>query len=85
MAIEEEIIETDHFMMLDEINTVLENEIVSGNANVQIVYPTKKNSALDINAIKSRFKSILKFEEKRKHLFTITINEDAGYKTQQFM
>lgn len=77
--------EAKHFIMLDVLNSVRGNEFTSGSANVQIVYSSNKNSSVDINAIKSRFESTSKLEEKRKHLFTITFNEDAGYKTQQFM
>jgi hypothetical protein len=75
---------SDKFIILDTTNTVYRNEKASWSCDVQIVYPPKRNSSLYINAIKNRFENTLKLEEKRKHLFTITINEDANYKTQRF-
>lgn len=84
MATEKAMIENEYFIMLDVTNTVTENEIASGSAIIQIVYPPTKNFLADINSIKNRIESNSKLEEKRKRLFTITTNEDADYKTQRF-
>jgi len=84
MSTEEEMMESEFFIMLDVLNNARVNERASWNANVQIVYPPNQNSSLDINAIMNRFKNVLKFEVKRKRLFTITLNQDAGYKAQHF-
>ena len=84
MPIEEAIIENEYFIMLDVTNTLSENEIACRSANIQIVYPPNKNIYLDIKAIMNRFGRTLKLKEKRKHVFTITLNQDAGYQTQRF-
>jgi hypothetical protein len=84
MATEEVISENKYFIMLDVTNTLSENEIASRSANIQIVYPPNRNTYLDIKAIMNRFEGTLKFEEKRKQKFTITLNPDIGYKTQRY-
>ncbi len=84
MAAEEAMIDNKYFIMLDVTNTVRENKITSGSANIQIVYPQNRNTSLDIKAIINRFGRSIKLEEKRKQLFTITLNQDAGYKSQRF-
>ena len=84
MATEEATIENEYFIMLDVTNTLSENEIACRSANIQIVYPPNKNTYLDIKAIMNRFGSTSILEEKRKQVFTITLNQDAGYQTQRF-
>jgi hypothetical protein len=84
MATEEVISENKYFIMLDVANTVCKNGNASRSANVQIVYPPNRNTYLDIKAIINRFEGTLKFEEKRKPKFTITLNPDIGYKTQRY-
>lgn len=53
-------LDVNHFIMLDVTDTVSENEIASGSANVQIVYPPNKNTAFDIKTIMNRFGRTLK-------------------------
>jgi hypothetical protein len=84
MATEEAVLENKYFIMLDVTNTVNENEIANGSADIQIVYQPSRNTSLDIKAIMNRFKRSLKMKEKKEQLFTITLNQDAGYKSQRF-
>jgi len=84
MAPEDMMLNAERFITLDVSNTLSENEIACSSANIQIAYPPNRNIYLDIKAIMNRFERTLKPEEKRKHIFTITLNQDAGYQTQHF-
>lgn len=84
MATDKMILDSNRFITLDLANTISENETTKGYPNVQIVYPSNKNSFHNVEAIKSRIESLIKFEEKRNNLFTITLNVDVDYKTQLF-
>ena len=84
MTYEDMMLDGDRFVMLDVLNTISENEIASKSANIQILSPPNRNTYLDIKAIMNRFGRALKFEEKKKQVFTITLNQDAGYKTRRY-
>ncbi|MBK7631201.1 MAG: hypothetical protein IPJ23_10975 [Ignavibacteriales bacterium] len=84
MANEELISDVDRFIILDILNTLSETEFVRTCPCVQIVDSLNEMSYQDIDAIKSRVGNDLKLEEKRNHLFTITINVETDYKTRLF-
>ncbi len=84
MATDEMILNSDRFVMLDLVNTVSENKIARDYPIVQIVDSSNKYSLQNVEAIKSRIESKIKFEEKREDLFTITLNMDEDYKNQLF-
>ena len=84
MATDEMILDSDRFAMLDLVNTISENQTTRGYPVVQIVDSSNKYSFQNVEAIKSRIESTIKFEEKRKYLFTITLNIDEDYKNQLF-
>jgi hypothetical protein len=82
MVTDKLILDTNHFVMLDLVNTISENEIIKSYPFVQIVNPLNKNSYQDIEAIKNRIGNNLKLEGKRKNLFTITLSVDTDYINQ---
>jgi hypothetical protein len=84
MATDEMILNSDRFVMLDLVNTVSENKTTREYPIVQIVDSSNKYSLQNVEAIKSRIESTIKFEEKREDLFTITLNMDEDYKNQLF-
>ena len=84
MATEEMMLVGDRFIKLDVLNTKSENEFAKACPSVQIVDPSNMNSYQNIKEIKSRVGSVLKLEEKRNHLFTVTLNIEADYETQLF-
>jgi len=79
-----EMMKGTHFIMLDVINTISGKEITNGSAKVQIVYPSKKNIAVELNVIMSHFGSALTLNEKGKYLFTINVDFGGGFRTTQF-
>jgi hypothetical protein len=78
------ILNSDRFVMLDLVNTISENQTTRDYPIVQIVDSSNKISLQNVEAIKSRIESKIKFEEKREDLFTITLNMDEDYKNQLF-
>jgi len=84
MATDKMILDSDHFIMLDVPNTISINKEFKGSPNVQIIYQVNKSSYQDIEATKNRIGNSLKLEEKRKDLFTITLNANADYENQLF-
>jgi len=62
MATDEIILGGEYFMALDVFNTMTENEIAKGCPIVQVIYPSNKNSFHNVEDIKSRIESLLKFE-----------------------
>lgn len=84
MASRKAMMEGTHFIMLDVRNISTGREIADASAKVQIVYPSKKNFAVDLKAMMSHFVSALTLNEKGEYLFTINVNVGAGYKTMQF-
>lgn len=84
MANDEMILDSNRFVMLDLVNTISENETTKSYPIVQIVDPLSKSTYQSTEAIKNRIGRDLKFEEKRKYLFTITLNLDEHYKNQLF-
>ena len=73
-----------HYIMLDVTDAASGKEIANGSAKVQIVYPSKKNSSVDLNPVMSHFGGGVSLDEKGEYLFTINLNVGAGYKTTQF-
>jgi len=76
--------EGTYFILLDVVNTISGKEIASGNAKVQIVYPSKNNLAVDLKIMMNYFASALALNERGKYLFTINFDFGGGYKTTQF-
>lgn len=72
-------IEAGHFIMLDELNTVSGNEFDRSYPFVQIVYPSNEDSSSDNNGNRSHPENGLTNRERRKYLFTISLNVDADY------
>lgn len=75
----ESMIEAEHFVMLDIVNTVSENEFDRSYPKVQIVYPSNENSYPATNDNRSHPENGLTIKERRKYLFTISLNVDADY------
>lgn len=84
MVTGELILNSDRFVMLDLVNTVIENQISRDYPIVQVVYSSNEYSLENIEAIKSRIKNTRQIEEKRKNLFTITLNVDTDKNNQLF-
>jgi len=84
MVADEIMLDSNRFVMLDLVNTINENETAKGYPIVQIVDSSNKYSLQDVEAIKSRIESKIKFEEKREDLSTITLNIDEDFKNQLF-
>jgi hypothetical protein len=84
MVADEIMLDSNRFVMLDLVNTINENETAKGYPIVQIVDSSNKYSLQDVEAIKSRIESKIKFEEKREDLTTITLNIDEDFKNQLF-
>ena len=72
-------IESGHFIMLDELNTVSGNEFDRSYPFVQIVYPSNEDSSSDNNGNRSHPENGLTNRERRKYIFTISLNVDADY------
>ncbi|MBE0572959.1 MAG: hypothetical protein IH618_15560 [Ignavibacteriaceae bacterium] len=75
----ETIIEAEHFILLDISNTVSGNEFDRIYPFVQIVYPSNENSIPDNNGNRSHPENGLTNRERRKYLFTISLNVDTDY------
>lgn len=75
----ESMIEADHFIMLDVSNTVSGNEFDRSYPFVQIVYPSNENSIPDNNGNRSHPENGLTNRERKKYLFTISLNVDTDY------
>lgn len=75
----ESMIETEHFIMLDVVNTISGNEYDRSYPYVQIVYPSSMNSYLDNKANESHPENGLTHKERRKYFSTITLNVDTDY------
>lgn len=84
MTTNEMILDSDHFVMLDLVNTIGENQTTEVYPIVQIVDSSNKYSFQNIESIKSRIENRIQFEEKREDLFSITLNTDENYKNQLF-
>ena len=75
----ETIIEAEHFIMLDISNTVSGNEFDGSYPSVQIIFPSNENSIPDNNGNRSHPENGLTNRERRKYLFTISLNVDIDY------
>jgi len=75
----ESVMEIEHFIMLDVVNAVNENELERSYPYVQIVNPSSMNAYLDIKANESHPENGLTHKERRKYFSTITLNLDADY------
>jgi len=84
MVADEIMLDSNRFVMLDLVNTINENKTAKGYPIVQIVDSSNKYSLQNVEAIKSRIESKIKFEEKREDLSTITLNIDEDFKNQLF-
>lgn len=84
MVSQDFLLDGNHFIVLDVLNTVSDNCITTKCPFVQIVDSSIKDSFQNVKAIKSRIESTIKFEEKREDLFTITLNTAEDYKNHLF-
>ncbi len=84
MTTNEMILDSDHFVILDLVNTICENQTAEVYPIVQIVDSSNKYSFQNIESIKSRIENRIQFEEKREDLFSITLSTDEDYKNQLF-
>ena len=69
MVADEMMLDSNRFVLLDLENTINENETTRVYPIVQIVDSSNINYLHNVEAIKSRIESKLKFEEKREDLF----------------
>lgn len=83
-ATKEAMMSGTHHIMLDVTDAASGKEIANGSATVQIVYPSKKNSSVNLNPVMSHFGGGVSLDEKGEYLFTINFNVGANYKTTQF-
>jgi hypothetical protein len=74
----ESIIEANHFIMLDVLNTVSGNEFDRSYPYVQIIYPSNQNTNLDNKGNGSHPENGLTDRERGKYFFAITLNVDTG-------
>lgn len=72
-------IETDHFIILDVLDTVSGKEFDRSYPKVQIVYPSSMNSYPDNKVTESHPENGLTHKERRKYFSTITLNLDTDY------
>jgi len=75
----ESMIEAEHFIMLDVVNTVSGNEFDRSYPKVQIIYPSSMNSYPDKKVTESHPENGLTHKERRKYFSTITLNLDTDY------
>jgi len=75
----ESMLEADHFVMLDVVNTVSGIELDRSYPYVQIVYPSDENSCLDNKTNENNPENGLTHKERRKYLSVITLNLDTDY------
>jgi hypothetical protein len=69
--------ETDHFIILDELNTINGNEFDRSYPYVQIVYPSNEDSFSDNNDNRSHLENGLANREERKYFCSIALNVDS--------
>ena len=69
--------EAEHFIMLDELNTVSGKEFDRNCPSVQIVDPSNGNSFIDNTSRESHPENVREHEEREKQLFSITLNVDT--------
>ncbi len=84
MVNDELISNSDHFVMLDLLDTITEYGISRKCPSVQIVDSSNKYSFQNVEFIKSRIERTIKLEEEREDLFTISLNTAEDYKNQLF-
>lgn len=84
MATYDEITDSVHFAMLDELDTITEKGISTQCPSVQIIDSSNKYSLQNVEAIKNRIENNLKLEEENEDLFTISLNTAEDYKNQLF-
>ena len=75
----ESMIEAEHFIMLDVVNTVSGNEFDRSYPYIQIVEPSIMHSYLVNKANESHPENRLTHKEKRKYFSAITLNLDTDY------
>ena len=83
MANMESMIEADHFIMLDVLDTVSRKEYDRDYPCVQIIYPSNENSYLDNKVTESHPENGLLNKKREKQLFTITLNAVSDYQAEQ--
>lgn len=69
----------EHFIMLDELNTVHGSKIDRGYPCVQIIYPLDMNSYQANRDAEGHPENGLTHKDSKKYLFTISLNLDADY------
>jgi len=79
MASRGSMIETNHFIMLDVLDTESVKEFDRSYPKVQIVYPSSMNSYPDNKVTESHPENGLTHRERKKYLFTFSLNVDADY------
>ena len=71
--------ESKHFIILDVLDTVSGKEFDKSYPYVQIIYPSDMNSYHDNRVAGSHPENGLTHKERKKYLFTISLNLDADY------
>ncbi len=75
----ESVKEAEHFIMLDVVDTISENEFDRSYPYVQIVYPSSMNSYPDNKFTGDHPENGLTQKERRRYFSTISLNLDADY------
>jgi hypothetical protein len=78
-----EIISGTHYFIFDVTNITKGKEVADTSAKVEVVSPTKKISSLNLKPMMNHFGDGLTLDEKGDYLFTINLNDGAGYRTTQ--
>lgn len=79
MVTQDFLLDGNHFIILDVSNTVNDNGITKIFPFVQIVDESNEIVYQDIETIKNRVENALMLKEKRKDLFTISLNVASDY------
>jgi hypothetical protein len=68
---------TDHFIILDDSNTVSGYDFDRSYPKVQIICPANGNASPDNEAAESYYENVSEHRERDKQSFTITLNVDS--------
>lgn len=83
-ATKEAMMDSTHYFIFDVTNITNGKEFADTSAKVEIVFPSKKISSLNLQPMMNHFGGGVSLKEKGEYLFTINLNVGAGYKTSQF-
>lgn len=73
-----------HYFIFDVTNILNKKEVADTSAKVEVVFPSKKISSVNLKPMMNHFGAGVTLDEKGEYLFTTNLNVGAGYKTTQF-